>query len=111
MGKRRDPVKEADRALQKEGERQALLIHGAAAIALYRNWGWRKTRILNLLDMVETVWNECAEDIRHSMIEMCVKETGIEIQEQYDMDPQKVQAACLEETDVRIREKLKRKEV
>ena len=183
MGKRRDPIKEAERKLQQEGERQALLIHGAAAIALYRNWGWRKNRILGLLDATETAWNECAGDIKHSMIEMCVKETGIEIQRgdgktwedlhylnnsidpgrmtpakwifmrrqqmkwmapqivagvllalhrksgfgferctriyeqikeiqnQYDNDPKRIQQACLEETGVRIHEKLKRKEV
>ena len=80
MVKRKNPVIEADKELQKEGERQALLIHGAAAIALYRHWGWRKNRILDMLDKVEEVWNECAEDIDHSMIEMCDTETGIEIQ-------------------------------
>ena len=80
MARRRDPVRKADEELQREGERQALLIHSAAAIALYRNWNWRKTRILNLLDLTETVWNECAKDISHSMIEMCETETGIEIQ-------------------------------
>lgn len=37
MARRRDPVRKADEELQREGERQALLIHSAAAIALYRN--------------------------------------------------------------------------
>lgn len=181
MAKRKNPVVAADIALQKEGERQALLIHGAAALALYRHWGWRKNRILDLLDKTEEVWNECAEDIDHSMIEMCETETGIEIQcgdgktwkdlhylnskidpgrmtpakwiymrrqqmkwmapqvvagillalhrkcgfgfercariygqiqeiqQEYNQDPKKVAAACLEETNVRIREKLRRK--
>lgn len=80
MARRRDPVRKADEELQREGERQALLIHSAAAIALYRNWDWRKSRILNLLELTETIWNECANDIRHSMIEMCETETKIEIQ-------------------------------
>lgn len=31
MGRRRDPVREADEKLQREGNRQAKLIHGAAA--------------------------------------------------------------------------------
>lgn len=181
MAKRKNPVIAADIALQKEGERQALLIHGAAALALYRHWGWRKNRILDLLNKTEEVWNECAEDIDHSMIEMCETETGIEIQcgdgktwkdlhylnskidpgrmtpakwvymrrqqmkwmapqivagimlamhrkhgfgpdrcgrlleqieaieHEFEMDPKRVAAACLEETNVRIREKLRRK--
>lgn len=37
MAKRKNPVLEADKELQKEGERQALLIHGAAAIAMFRH--------------------------------------------------------------------------
>ena len=80
MARRKNPVIEADKELQKEGERQAMLIHGAAALAMYRHWGWRKNRILDMLDKVEEVWNECASDIDHSMIEMCDTETGIEIQ-------------------------------
>ena len=80
MGRRRDPVREADERLQREGNRQAKLIHGAAAIALYRHWGWRKGRIIKLFELIEEVWNECAGDIDHSMVEMCEKETKIEIQ-------------------------------
>lgn len=80
MGRRRDPVREADEKLQREGNRQAKLIHGAAAIALYRHWGWRKGRIIKLFELIEEVWNECAGDIDHSMVEMCEKETKIEIQ-------------------------------
>ena len=80
MAKRKNPVIAADIALQKEGERQAMLIHGSAAIALYRHWGWRKHRILDMLDKTEEVWNECAEDSDRSMIRMCEEETGIEIQ-------------------------------
>ena len=39
MGRHRDPIREADRKLQEEGERQVQLIYSSAALALWRNWG------------------------------------------------------------------------
>lgn len=80
MGRHRDPIREADRKLQEEGERQVQLIYSSAALALWRNWGWRKDRIRRLFELSQDIWEECAKDIDHSMIEMCEAETGIEIQ-------------------------------
>ena len=79
-GRKMSGYQKATANLAKEGDRQCHLIYGAAGLAFYRHWGWRKDRILKLMDLTVEVWNECAKDPDTCMIEMCENETGIEIQ-------------------------------
>ena len=67
-------------AIEKEGKKQCMLLYSATALALYRYWGKKKTTIVSLFDISGEAWEKCAEDTMHSMIELCDKETGIEIQ-------------------------------
>lgn len=78
--KRRDPLQKANKLLEEEGQKQILVLFGSAAIALWRYWGKRKVSINSLFETALVVYNDCASDIRHSMISICEKETGIEIQ-------------------------------
>lgn len=68
------------RAMEAEGRRQCLLLYGSTALAMYRHWGHKKTAICRLFEITEKIWNECARDNLHSMIQICEEETGIEIQ-------------------------------
>jgi len=74
-----DPVRRASMELQREMEKQVNIVYSAAAIALYRYYGWRGKRILDLLKMTQDAWNECAKDPNTSMLKMLEDETGIEI--------------------------------
>ena len=78
--KRRDPLQKANKLLEEEGQKQILVLFGSAAIALWRYWGKRKVSINSLFETALVVYNDCASDIRHSMISICEKETSIEIQ-------------------------------
>ena len=68
------------KAIEKEGRKQCLLIYSATALALCRHWKKGTLAITRLFDVTGKVWNECASTNLHSMIEMCEKETGIEVQ-------------------------------
>lgn len=72
--------RKAYKKIAEESLRQCYLIYGAAGIALYRHWNRKKTAIYRLFDLSRQIWNECAQDNNRSMIQMCEKETGIEIQ-------------------------------
>lgn len=53
-------------------------VYASIAIALHRKHGWGFKRISDLFAESQEVWNECIQgDI--SMIEMCEKETGINV--------------------------------
>lgn len=78
--RKRDPFVKANKLLEEEGQKQTLVLFGSAAIALWRNWGKRKVSISSLFKTALVVYNDCASDIRYSMISICEKETGIEIQ-------------------------------
>lgn len=53
-------------------------VYASIAIALHRKCGWGYKRISDLFAESQEVWNECIQgDI--SMIEMCEKETGINV--------------------------------
>lgn len=66
--------------LEAEGRKQCFVMYGAVAIALWRYWGKRQLTITRLFDITGAVWHDCAQTNMHSMIEMCEKETGIEVQ-------------------------------
>lgn len=82
MGKRRHKTahQKALADLESEGRKQCFLLYSATAIALFRHWNKKKAAILSLFEITGDVWHSCAETNLHSMIEMCEKETGIEIQ-------------------------------
>lgn len=66
--------------LEKEGRKHCFLIYGAAGIALHEHYQKGKTAILNFYEKSGEIWRDCAKDNKHSMIQMCYEETGIEIQ-------------------------------
>lgn len=78
--KHRSTYHKATDALEAEGRKQCFIIYGASAIALWRHYGKRQQAITRLFDITSEVWQDCARTNQHSMIEMCERETGIEIQ-------------------------------
>ena len=78
--KRQNPYQKAARKIETEGRKHCLCIYSATAIALWLHWGKKQEAINRLFDLSHDVWNECAKDHDHSMIQMCEVETGIEIQ-------------------------------
>jgi len=82
VGKRKHQsgYRKATDALEQEGRKQCFIIYGASAIALWRHHGKRQQAITRLFEITSEVWQDCASTNMHSMIEMCDKETGIEIQ-------------------------------
>ena len=80
MAKRKNLLEKVEAQFVKEGNRQCQIFLSAAALALYRNWGWKKDRITRTLQVAEDAWVECSQDMGLSMIAMCEKETGIEVQ-------------------------------
>lgn len=82
MAKKRHKTayRKATENLEKEGLKQCTLLYSATALALCRHWGKGKQAITALFELSGDIWRQCAEDNMHSMIELCEKETGIEIQ-------------------------------
>ena len=78
--KHQSTYRKATDALEQEGRKQCFIIYGASAIALWRYYGKRKQAITRVFDITSEVWQDCARTNQHSMIEMCEKETGIEVQ-------------------------------
>ena len=54
-------------------------VYAAIALALHRRYGWGFKRISDLFAESQVIWNECIQS-DESMIEMCLKETGIDVQ-------------------------------
>ncbi len=77
--KRQDPLAKAVRRIETEGRKHSINIYSATAIALWRHWNKKEKAIRRLFGDSLDVWNQCAKDYDHSMIEMCELETGIEI--------------------------------
>lgn len=82
MAKKRHKTayRKATENLEKEGLKQCTLLYSATALALCRHWGKGKQAITSLFELSGDIWRQCADDNLHSMIELCEKETGIEIQ-------------------------------
>lgn len=82
MAKRRHRTafQKASKRLEDEGQKQCLSLYSASALALSRHYGKGKKAILALFEVSGDIWKDCASDEMHSMIELCEKETGIEIQ-------------------------------
>ena len=78
--KHRNPLVKAAKQIEIRGNKHCICLYSATAIALWRHWGKKKEAINRLFDLSHVVWNECAKDHDHSMIQMCETETGIEVQ-------------------------------
>ena len=54
-------------------------IYAGVALALRRKYGWGYKRINDLFNESQKIWAECV-DWDKNMIEMCLEETGIDVQ-------------------------------
>ena len=77
--KRQNPLQKATRRIETEGRKHCLCIYSATAMALWQHWGKKQEAINRIFELSHVIWNECAKDHDHSMIQMCETETGIEI--------------------------------
>ena len=67
--------------LYKKIEQITPEVYAGIALALHRKCGWGYKRINDLFDESQIIWNECINsDI--NMMEMCEKETGIELRKE-----------------------------
>ncbi|MDO5131430.1 MAG: hypothetical protein Q4D81_00425 [Eubacteriales bacterium] len=78
--KHRSAYQKACMSIEIEGRKQCMMLYGAAGLALRRHHNKGRQAILNLFDLTGEIWRDCAKTNKHSMIEMCYRETGIEIQ-------------------------------
>ena len=58
-------------------------VYASIAIALHRKCEWGFKRISDLFAESQKVWNECIQS-GESMVEMCERETGIDVQRRVD---------------------------
>ena len=67
--------------LYKKIEQITPEVYAGIALALHRKCGWGYKRINDLFEESQIIWNECINsDI--NMVEMCEKETGIELRKE-----------------------------
>ena len=67
--------------LYKKIEQITPEVYAGIALALHRKCGWGYKRINDLFVESQTIWDECINsDI--NMMEMCEKETGIELRKE-----------------------------
>lgn len=77
---KRSALRKAYDRLEKEGDKWAVVLYSALALAMHRNWNMKQTAVTRLVDVTWDAWRECAVDHDSSMIKMCESETDIEIQ-------------------------------
>ena len=53
-------------------------VYACIALALHRKYGWGFKRISDLFAESQDIWNECIMN-KESMVEMCERETGIDV--------------------------------
>lgn len=71
----------ACKKLDKELNKQVDIIYAASVIVLWREFGWRKQRIMRRFATSNVVACECADHgLDKSMMQMLEEETGIEMQ-------------------------------
>ena len=67
--------------LYKKIEQITPEVYAGIALTLHRKYGWGYKRINDLFEELQIIWNECINsDI--NMVEMCEKETGIELRKE-----------------------------
>ena len=80
MARRKNALLKAEIDLAQEQLKQINILYPASAIVLWRDYGWRKVRILRRFATSQEVWHECADyGIEKSILEMMEEETGIEM--------------------------------
>lgn len=73
-------VIKANRELDTEMKRQLNMIYPVFANIFWKEYGWRKTRIMRVFLTSQDVWEECAATgTEKSMLSMLEDETGIEL--------------------------------
>jgi hypothetical protein len=72
-------LRDAERKLSEECNRQFFIMYGSFGIALHDNWGWGQKRVLNLYETTDKIWHEIGETNRKSMLQLLEEETGIEL--------------------------------
>lgn len=77
--KRQNPLQKATRRIETAGKKHSICLYAATAMALWQHWGKKQEAINRIFELSHVVWNECAKDHDHSMIQMCETEIGIEI--------------------------------
>ena len=65
--------------IEAQGFDQVIITYCAASIAMWEALGWRKKRILGVLEETADAWHECAGSDK-SMVQMLDEETGVELQ-------------------------------
>lgn len=73
-------LKQAYERINRDGNKWAVNMYAALAIALYRYHNMKTVAITRLIDVTWDAWKECAVNSDASMIKMCAEEIGIEIQ-------------------------------
>ena len=80
MGKNNNLINKY-KMLYKKIEQITPEVYAGIALALHRKCGWGYNRINDLFEESQIIWNECINsDI--NMVEMCEKETGIELRKE-----------------------------
>ena len=80
MGKNNNLINKY-KMLYKKIEQITPEVYAGIALALHRKCGWGYKRIKDLFSESQIIWNECINsDI--NMVEMCEKETGIELRKE-----------------------------
>ena len=80
MGKNNNLINKY-KMLYKKIEQITPEVYAGIALALHRKCGWGYKRINDLFVESQTIWDECINsDI--NMLEMCEKETGIELRKE-----------------------------
>lgn len=80
MGKNNNLINKY-KMLYKKIEQITPEVYAGIALAMHRKYGWGYKRINDLFSESQIIWNECINsDI--NMVEMCEKETGIELRKE-----------------------------
>ena len=80
MGKNNNLINKY-KILYKKIEQITPEVYAGIALTLHRKYGWGYKRINDLFEESQIIWNECINsDI--NMVEMCEKETGIELRKE-----------------------------
>lgn len=72
-------IRKAENDLNLEASRQIDLVTTSMIIALYRYWNYRTDRISKILNVQQTVWDECGADNTLSMLKICDEECNVEL--------------------------------
>jgi hypothetical protein len=72
-------IRQAERGISEEAEKQVDLCVCSMVIALYKYWGYREDRISKIINLENEIFNECGSDNNLSMIRMCDEECDIEL--------------------------------